>query len=428
MNIVIKNILTAFWVEEKFQLSSSNIYIANDEIVSIDHTPADFVADKTIDGNSKLLLPGLINTHTHAYMSLFRNFADDLPFQEWLFDKILPLEDKLAETDAYWGSQLAIAEMIQSGTTCFADMHMFIHQTTKAVEESGIRACISRGLVGEDSDEGGLRRIQEAKEEYIEWKDRAEGRITFMLAPHAPYTCDPKFLEHIVTVAKDLNLGIHTHLSESLNEIDTIRKVYNKSPVSHLESVGLFELKTLAAHCVHLNDEDIDILAKHKVSVASNPISNLKLANGIASLDRLLRKGVNVSLGTDGAASNNSLNMFKEMNFASLLLKGINHDAEVMNANTILQFATVNAAKALGLEDKIGKIEVGMKADLILIDLDKPHFHPRNNLISAMSYSAQASDVETVVINGKIVMENYKLTTIDTEKVYFHAQQFYNKL
>ncbi len=419
MSILIKNILAVLERGSDFHIEETSIYIENDRIVDIGNS--DYNADCIIDGKNRLAMPGLINSHTHAYMSLFRNYADDLPFSQWLFDKILPLEDKLTGEDAYWGTMLGIMEMIGTGTTCFTDMYIFTNETSRAVDETGIRAFLSRGLVGSGDDEGGRRRINEAKEEIEQWK--GNDRLNYIAAPHAPYTCDDKFLCNVIDFARDYNLGINIHLSESRNEIAEIYNKYKCTPTELMNKIGLFELNTLAAHCVYLSDSDIDILAEKKVNVISCPVSNLKLGNGIAPLAKLVDKGVNVCLGTDGAASNNTLNLFKELQFVTLLHKGIEEKADIVSASTGLRFASSNAARALSLEKETGKIDLGYKADLTILDIDKPQYYPRNNLISALAYSTSGDEVDTVIVDGKILMKNKEFLTIDTEKVKYHINR-----
>ena len=426
MKILIKNILALIEKDSDYFIEEASIYIENDRIVDIGNK--DYKADIIIDGKNKLAIPGLVNNHTHAYMSLFRNYADDLPFSQWLFDNILPLEDKLTGEDAYWGTMLGIMEMIKTGTTCFTDMYIFINETSRAVDETGIRACLSRGLVGSGDDEEGRRRVNEAKEEIAFWKGKGNDRLSFIVSPHAPYTCDDKFLLNVVDFAKDYNLGINIHLSESRNEIAEIYDKYKCTPTELLNKLGLFDLNTLAAHCVYLSDRDIDILAEKKVNVITCPVSNLKLGNGIAPIAKLIDKGVNVCLGTDGAASNNTLNIFKELQFVTLIHKGIEEKADVISASTGLKFATSNGAKALGLDNKIGKIKIGYKADISILDIYKPQYYPRNNLLSALAYSTYGDEVTTVIVDGKILMRDNEFLTIDTEKVKYHINNISKRL
>lgn len=420
MNILIKNTSVLTMAEESQIVENADIVIEDGKIKSVGFVPDDFRADKIIDGTNKLTMPGLVNAHTHIAMSLFRNYADDLPFWTWLFERISPREDKMIPEHVYWGSMLSIAEMIRFGVTSFADMYFFMDEVAKAVEETGIRASLSIGM----SDSGNQEfKLKNTKEFYDNWHGKADGRITVMAGPHAPYSCGPEFLAKVIDVAAEKGMGIHIHLSESKKEIEDSFNLRGKSPIKHVYDLGLFEMPTLAAHCVHLSDEDIDILAEKKVSVANNPGSNLKLGNGFARVEDMLKKGINVALGTDGSASNNNLNMFEEINLAALINKGYTGDTTSIPAITAVKMATINGAKALGIDKEVGTIEVGKKADIILLDLNKPHFYPRYNLVASLAYSAQASDVETVIVDGKILMENYELKTIDLEKVMFNAER-----
>ncbi|WDV46141.1 amidohydrolase [Clostridiaceae bacterium M8S5] len=420
MNILIKNVNILTMTEENKTIIG-DIAIVNKIIKHIGDVPETFKADKIINGDNKLAMPGLVNSHTHIAMSLFRNYADDLPFWEWLTEKIWPVENKLKPEHTYWGSMLSIAEMIKSGITCFADMYFFMDETAKAINQTGIRASICRGLAGNKNE--GLEKIDINKKLYMDYHKKGDGRITVMFGPHAPYTCDPYYLQKTIEVAKELNTGIHIHLSESEKEIEDSIKAYGKSPIQHVNDLGLFDCHTLAAHCVHLSDRDIEIIRDKNVHVANNPGSNLKLGNGFARIDKLLKEGVNIALGTDGSSSNNNLNMFEEINLAALINKGVNKDPISVSAYTSLKMATINGAKALMLEKEIGTLEEGKKADLILVDLNKPHFYPKFNLISAMAYSAQASDVDTVIVDGKILMENTEFKTLDIEKIQYNASR-----
>lgn len=420
MNILIKNATVLTMSEEDKLMENTNITIEKGKIKSIGSVPEDFVDEKVIDGTNKLVMPGLVNAHTHIAMSLFRNFADDLPFWTWLQDRIIPREEKLIPEHVYWGSMLSIAEMIRFGVTSFADMYFFMDEVAKAVEETGIRASLSIGLSDSGNQE---QKIKAVKEFYDNWHGKANGRITVMAGPHAPYSCGPSFLSKVIDMASEKKMGIHIHLSESKKEIEDSYELRGKSPIKHVYDLGLLDLPTLAAHCVHLSDEDIDILAEKKVSVANNPGSNLKLGNGFARIEDMLKKGINVGLGTDGSASNNNLNMFEEINLAALINKGYTGDTTSIPAGTAVKMATINGAKALGIDEEVGTIEVGKRADIIMLDLNKPHFYPRYNLVASLAYSAQGSDVETVIVDGKVLMENYELKTIDLEKVMFNAEK-----
>lgn len=410
MNIHIKNIMSVVPMTEKdYVLEDVNIYIKDKNIFHIGDELKDFNFDKVIDGSGMVALPGLINTHTHLAMTLFRNYADDMKLEDWLFKKIFPLEDKLMGEDVYYGSKLSLIEMIKSGTTCFLDMYFFVEDTLKAINESKIRACISRGLT---SGEGEDAKIQEVRDLYGKYNDY-EGRIKIMVGPHAVYTCSEDFLKKCLNLTKELNTRLHIHLNESKNEVEESLKAHGKSPIEWVDYLGLLEVPTIAAHCVWLNENDMNILKNKNVNVAHNPVSNLKIASGIANIYKMQKEGINVCLGTDGAASNNNLNMFKDLNIASLLSKGLNLEPVATTAYETLEMATINGAKALGLEDLIGTLEVGKEADIILIDFNKPHLKPKNNVISSLVYSAFGSDVDTVIVKGNVLMENRKIKVFD---------------
>ena len=416
MNILIKNIKMLI----NGGTPKGDICISGNKILSAGVIPEGFAADKVIDGSDKLAIPGLINCHTHTYMSLFRNLADDLSFEDWLFGAIMPREDALSPDDAYWGAMLSCAEMIKTGTTCFMDMHMFPSMTASAADKLGMRAVMTRGLTGSDrNDKDGIRRYNEHMDERERFK--GNDRITFKLGPHAIYTCGEDYLRWLIEKAHETEQEFHIHLSETTAEVQNCYKERSKSPVEYLNDIGFFDVKTCAAHCVHVSDSDMDILAEKHVSVIHNPKSNLKLANGTAPVPRMMEKGINVCMGTDSQASNNDLNLFSDMNFAALLHKGATGCPTVCTAKEVLDFATVNGAKALGIPD-IGSIEAGKKADIAILDLDRSQFCPRNDLTSALVYSANGSEVDTVIIDGEVVLEHGRLTKFDEEEIYAHAK------
>ena len=423
MGIVIRDALAVLPGADGPQIAKHSIYIAGDLIAGIDQEPDGFIRDEVIDGKNRLVIPGLINAHTHTYMSIMRNSADDLSFMDWLFGRVSPIEEKLTGEDAYWGSLLSQIEMIRSGTTTFNDMQMNIHQTTRAVKQSGMRAVISRGLVGESGDRSD-RRLTEALEEMEDGKDCS--RLSFMLGPHAPYTCSPDYLRMVSEVAKEKEIGIHIHLSESVAEIENMRRDHGCTPIEYALKAGVFEVPAVAAHCVQLEGDDIAILAQHGVSVVTNPASNMKLGNGFAPVPELMEAGVNVCLGTDGAASNNAQNMFREMSLLALIHKGTHRTPQCIGASKVMLAATTAGAKALRLNT--GSIEVGRKADLAILRLDCAGMMPNNNLIAALCYSADGSQTDTVIIDGRIVMQDRELKTIDEERVYAQIRQICARL
>lgn len=417
MNIKISQAETLLFKGNSPYTKKCDIFITDDTISGIDTPPEGFIADKTIDGSKRLAIPGLINAHTHAYMSVFRNIADDLEFNDWLFNRIMPLEDKLTPDDIYWGTLLGALEMTATGTTSYIDMTINMEGSVKASLDSGLRAKISRGLVGNGNDTGGANRIKEN----LDYLSYGNEKVSIILGPHAPYTCDPDYLSIVTNTAKEYGLALTIHLSESTKEIDDIKKTYGCSPIELMKKIGVFDVPVVAAHCVHLSDNDIKILAENDVTVATNPISNAKLANGFAPLVSLKNAGVNIAIGTDSAASNNTLNMFSDINFASLVHKGKLHDPLAISAEDALSFTFLGGAKALG--EKIGKIEKGYKADIALLNTDLPQFYPRNSYIAALCYSANGSEVETVLVNGDIIMENKEFKTLDKERIYYECQK-----
>lgn len=403
--------------------------VLTDADVVIDETSISYVGptkewqekfSRVIDGCGKVVAPGFVNTHGHAAMSLLRSYADDVPLMYWLEKRIWPIEARLKREDVYWGTMLALAEMIKSGTTAFADMYFFMDQVAEAVEEAGIRAVLCRGMVGVGAEAESA--LTESEQFVKHWHGRGDGRITTMLGPHAPYTCPPDYLQQVLALQEKLNVPIHIHLAETEDEFNNIGSQYGVTPVELLHNLGLLARPTLAAHCVHLTAEDMEILSENNVHVAHNPGSNLKLGSGIAPLPQLLAKGITVGLGTDGAASNNNLDMMEEMRLAALLHKGVCQDPTVITAQTALTMATRMGAKAIYLDD-VGAIAVGRKADLVLINLQQPHLTPQHNLVAHLVYAAQPSDIALVMVNGKILCEDGKLTTLDEEKIIFQAQQ-----
>lgn len=423
MGIVIRDALAILPEGEGYETGRHTIYVDADLIAGIDEKPEGFTEDTVIDGTDRLVIPGLINAHTHTYMSMMRNCADDLPFMEWLFDRVNPIEDRLTPQDAYWGSLLGQIEMIRSGTTTFNDMQMHIHQTTRAARESGMRAVICRGLVGDAADRNDMR-LQQALEEMEEGKEC--GRLTFLLGPHAPYTCGPDYLRMVSDVAKEKGLGIHIHLSESVSECENMMKERGCTPIRYALDAGVFDVPAIAAHCTQVTEEDIRILADHQVSVVTNPASNMKLGNGFAPVPEMMDAGINVCLGTDGAASNNAQNMFREMGYLSMIHKGTHKTPECISAAQVFGAATANGAKALHLNT--GVIGKGRKADLAILRLDVPSMMPNNNLLAALCYSAGGSEVDTVLIDGRIVMQGRELKTIDEERVYHEIRSMCARL
>jgi 5-methylthioadenosine/S-adenosylhomocysteine deaminase len=427
MNILLDNITIIPMTIRDFVIEKGFIVITGNTITRMGDGPApEGQYDKIIDGANKVALPGFINTHTHAAMTLLRGYADDLPLMEWLQTKIWPLEDRLTAEDIYWGTLLANIEMIKSGTTAFTDMYFHMDEAAQAVEKSGLRGILSRGMVGVGP-ENELA-ITQSRELFNKWQGAANGRITFMLGPHAPYTCPPDYLKQVAALADELGAGIHIHLAETKGEFEDIKKQYGKTPVELMDDIGLLERRVLAAHCVHLTSHDIEILASKQVGVAHNPESNMKLASGIAPVPEMLEKGIAVGLGTDGASSNNNLDMLQEMRSCALLHKVNTFNPTILPAGQALEMATVNGAKALGMEKETGKLGAGMKADLILLSLSEPHMTPRYDILANIVYAGQASDVLTVIVDGNIIMEDRVIKTVDEQEVLEHCRSIAERL
>ncbi len=397
--IIIKNCQYLAYKNKDLTVEKGDILISGN-IIEKTGENIDSAGARVIDGNNTFVMPGLVNTHTHAAMNLLRSYADDMELKPWLEEKIWPAEENLRGEHVYWGSMLAFLEMIKSGTTTFADMYFFMDDVAKAAVEIGIRGVLARGLIQFTDPDG--KNLQENIELVKKYHKKDDGRITCLIGPHAPYTTSPEYLKKVMEAADENGVGLHIHISETKQEVEDIYKEHGVSPVEYLESLGLFQRHVVAAHCVHVSEKDMDILKKYNVGVCHNPGSNLKLASGIAPVPAMLEKGINVGIGTDGASSNNNLNMFEEMHLTALIHKGYNLNPLILNAREVLEMATIGGARVLGLENEIGSLEEGKKADIIIIDLEKPHLYPKADLISNMVYSAQASDVKTVIINGRI--------------------------
>lgn len=393
MSILIKNVL--------LDGRETSIYIEENLVGEIG---AKVEADYVIEGRGKAAIPGLINTHTHAAMSLFKSYADDMKLKQWLEDKIWPHEAKLTEEDVYWGTKLACLEMIKTGTTTFNDMYIHMKGAIKAVDEMGLRAVLAETFFDFFSSDA-ARKYRKLCRNFIgEVKNQGNNRITPSLAPHAIYTVSDESLGWISDYAEEENLLIHFHLAETQQENKDCVKRYGKRPVQLLDDIGFLGENLICAHCIWLTGGEMRILAGNNVKISHNPTSNLKLASGKLNYLEMKRSKLLVSLGTDGSASNNNLDMFEEMKFACLGQKMLVGDPTVLTARQALKMSTVNGAKALNIN--AGEISEGKLADLILIDLKRPELTPLHNLTSLLVYSAGGSCVDTVICDGKLLMEN----------------------
>lgn len=415
-SILIKNVTMPLSPVKK-----GSVLIENDLILEIGPDGGD-QADVVIDGEGKVLIPGLVNTHTHLSMTLLRGMADDLPLQTWLEDYIWPAEAHLEGDHCYAGALLAALEMIRTGTTCCNDMYFFMDEVARALDEAGLRGVVSHGMIDTGDEEKRKKEIKETQRIIDKCHNTAEGRITVALGPHAPYTCSEELLRWSREKANQEDLQIHIHVSETEGEVQNVLESTQKRPFEYLDSLGLLGPDILAAHAVWLSEGEIKLIKERGVKLSHNPVSNMKLASGISPVTRLVEKGVCVSLGTDGAASNNNLDLFQEMKTATLLQKVNLMDPTVLPAGKVMEMATSDGAAALGLEDEIGTIEVGKKADLVLVNMMAPHLTPQRSPLSHLVYSAGGSDVDTVICNGQILMQEKEVLVLDPVEVMEMAQ------
>lgn len=395
------------------------VAVRGDEIIWVgpeESRPAT-VSGRQLDMAGGLIMPGLVNAHTHAAMSCFRGLADDLPLIVWLNEHIFPAERKINAEAIYQGTLLACAEMILSGTTTFCDMYLFEGQVARAASEAGIRAVVGEVLYDFPSPHYGPAEqgLAFTRELISTWQ--GDPLVSVAVEPHAVYTCSPDLLHACKEISEEFQVPMIIHLSESEDEVKQVKERYGTSPVMHLERHGLLGPQLVADHCVVLTEEEMDLLAERRVRVVHNPESNMKLANGVAPIPELVSRGIPVGLGTDGCASNNNLDMLAEMDMAAKLHKVHRLDPTVMSAKAVVHLATRGSAAALGLEEKVGTLEPGKKADLIGLDLDRPHLTPLYNVYSQLVYAASAADVTLSVINGRVVMNNRELLILDVEKV-----------
>ena len=404
------------------EVRKGSVLIENDKIVEITSGNTPDNADEVINGEGKCLIPGLVNTHTHLSMSLMRGLADDLPLDTWLNDHIWPMEANLEEEHCYVGALLSALEMIKSGTTTCNDMYFYMDEVARALDESGMRSVISHGMIDLFDDEKRKAEFKETTRIIEKCHNTADGRIQVSLGPHTPYTCSPELLNWVRKKADEKGLRIHIHVSETEREVDDSLNERMKRPFEYLEDLKFLGPDVLAAHSVWLSGAEIALIKANKVKLSHNPLSNMKLASGISPVSDLMANGVCVSLGTDGAASNNNLDLFQEMKMSSLLQKVRKLDPTVMPASKVLEMATINGATALGMENEIGSIEVGKKADLVLVDMKAPHLTPYRNPISHLVYSTEGADVSTVICNGNILMKEKELLVLDEAEVMARAE------
>ncbi|MGD8243465.1 MAG: amidohydrolase [Desulfobacterales bacterium] len=395
------------------------VAIAGDRIAAVGpaHEAASWHAERHVDARGGLILPGLVNAHTHAAMTCFRGLADDLPLMNWLNDHIFPAESRLKAEHVHLGTLLACAEMLLSGTTCFCDMYLFEDAVAEAAHAAGMRAVVGEVLYDFPSPNYGPIEDGFRYTEMLIDKWRDDPLITIAVEPHSPYLCAPDLLRKAARLATAHAIPLVIHVSETASEVRTIRERHGASPVQHLADLNVLGPNLLACHCVALDATDMDLLGTHHVKVVHNPESNMKLASGIAPVPDLLARGICVALGTDGCASNNDLDMLSEMDTAAKLHKVATLDPTVVDAEAVLRMATIDGARALGLDDRIGSLEVGKQADLIVIDTRQPHLTPFYRPASHLVYAARGGDVTTTIVAGRILVENRHLTLLDADDI-----------
>lgn len=414
------------------RILQGSVVIENGHIASIESTASLSTSgfDEIIDGQDRVLLPGFVQTHIHLCQTLFRGAADDLALIDWLKQRIWPMEAAHTAESLYASARLGIAELIKGGTTCALTMETVNHTDSvfQAVEESGFRATVGKCMM--DAGEDVPVELNEATESSIaesllllkRWHGAAGGRIRYCFAPRFAVSCSPELLERVADLSRKHGVLVHTHASENQEEIAIVEKLTGKRNIHYLYSVGLTGQHIVLAHCVHLDESEMAMLQSSGTHVAHCPSSNLKLASGIARVSEMLERGISVSLGADGTPCNNRLDIFTEMRMAALLQKVL-HGSQSLPALTALQMATLNGARAMGLEDQIGSIETGKRADLVLLNLKSLHTTPKFDLVSAVVYAAETSNVETVIINGQVVMRKRELLTMNESDVLSEAEK-----
>lgn len=418
MKILIKNIMIVTMESREKIIKNGYIIIDNNNIkkVSEGQYEGPIKFEKIIDGKNHLAMPGLINSHTHAAMTLLRGYGEGLPLMRWLNEKIWPMEAKFKEEHINMGTSLAAIEMLRTGTTTFNDMYFYEDVVGEVCLEHNIRGVLGIPLIG-DNFEKSLKEALDLNKKII-LNNKGNGLIRTSIAPHSPYTLSFDALKTAGETARQADLLLHIHIAETRDEVSIINEKSGKTPCEYLEDTGILNNKVVAAHCVHLIDNDIEILKKYNTSVVYNPQSNMKLSSGTCRVIDLQNKNINIALGTDGASSNNNLNLFEEMETGAMLQKLVSNDPVAMDPFDVLSMATVKGAKALSIEN-LGLIKEGYLADIILINLQSPSMVPLYDPYANLVFSASGSEVDYVIVNGEVVMEKGEFTKIDEEKILF---------
>lgn len=417
--MLIKNGKVIIFEDNDVKVKQIDIKIKENKIEKIEEKIEPEEKEKVIDATNKVVMPGLINTHAHIAMSIFRGTFEGCDLYTWLNEKIWPIEAKLTSKEVYNASMLSIIEMISTGTTCVNDHYFFSEEIRKALEKSKMRAMITRVLMDSDGKEASENRINEFINLY-ETRNKEDNLISYSVAPHGLYTCSDNLLKISENLARQYNLPIHTHFLESINEIEDIKNIHNATATEVLKKY--FDgIPTILAHGVKINDEDIEVLKTMQCGISHNPISNFRLGCKIADVTKYLKNGINVALGTDGQGSGNNLDMFETMKLAALGQGGIHENEERITSKDVIKMATINGAKLLGIDNKVGSIEKGKEADLIIVDitpkLDNIKIIPNNDIISNLVYNTNGNSVQTTIVNGEILMENRKMKLIDENKI-----------
>ncbi len=422
-DLVISGGMVLTMVDGQDPISEASVHVLDGRIVDIQQKQNDDFVSKghteVLEAKNGIIMPGLVNAHTHLAMTLFRGFADDLPLKKWLFEKIFPAEAEFLNADTvYWGSLLGCLEMIGSGTTCLADGYFFQDETVRAVHESGMRGLIAQGVLdfpvpGVEDPKDNLKAAGDFIEKWYDFSDR----IIPGIFCHSPLTCSDHTLRSAMEISRNFKTPLQIHLSETLDEVNEIIQNEGKRPVFYLDQLGIINENLIAAHAVHLEKGEISCLKENGTQTVHVPESNMKLSSGVSNAARMVNMGLNLGLGTDGCASNNNLDLFGEMDTAAKLAKVIGYDPTRLVAKTVLEMATSKGAAVLGLQDEIGTIEIGKKADIIVVDLDSPHLCPVYDPISTIVYSATGADVKHVVIDGNILMKERKFMTLDSIEI-----------
>lgn len=396
------------------EIKKQSILIVDNKIQQVADNLEDADAEVVIDASGKIAAPALINTHTHVAMTLLRGVGGDVDLQDWLNNYIWPREANLTDELVYAGSKLAMAEMIKTGTVMFNDMYFNMEQTAKAADEAGMRATLGYGMIDLFDDEKRKQELKEAKKLIDSTHNTADGRIKVAVTPHAPNTCSGELISDAAKLAKDNDVKLHIHVAETKDEVEMMKEQHNMTPFEYLDSLDVLSSDMIAAHGVWATDDEIKTLAQRGVTISHNPSSNMKLASGIAPVAKYLDAGVNVTIGTDGVASNNNMDMFSEMKLTALLQKVDTLDPKVANTKEVFNMATVNAANALGVNS--GEIKEGKLADIMLVDANVPHMVPMIDVMSNIIYSS-LNDVDTVICNGNILLQDKELQTINEAEV-----------